>query len=173
MGFRKAIIVIAVSLTLTSNTQGGYVDLYRDAGYKHKLSRIEDVETDACYSFACDALDNTITSAKWGSLPEKTDKGEDAMIAFYTDRTCQSHKIWWQVKTQSDDDLHFPSNFRLDGINDDISAFMVWNKKKTVGTSGWVICTTEAEVIGAQNASFSSASGNGSATGTNYTIGYL
>ncbi|KAG7382513.1 Epsin-1, required for endocytosis and actin patch assembly [Phytophthora pseudosyringae] len=154
-------LIIAALLLATTIVQASYVDLYKDANYKNKLSRIEDIERDHCYSIACDALDNTITSAKWSGLPEKTSAGDDAMISFYIDRDCREHDIWWRTKTQSHDDLDFPSNFRLDGMNDRISAFMVWNTKKIRGT--WLICTTESETL--------DASGSGSRT--NETVGDL
>ncbi|KAF1779660.1 hypothetical protein GQ600_2823 [Phytophthora cactorum] len=66
------------------------------------------------------------------------------MISFYVDRDCQNHNIWWRTKTQSDDDLYFPSNFKLDGINDQISSFMVWNTKKII--SRRILQCTEEEL---------------------------
>ncbi|POM61909.1 hypothetical protein PHPALM_29004, partial [Phytophthora palmivora] len=142
------VFYITVAL-LAPTTQAGYVDLYKDKDYKHKLSRIDDVEVDYCYSFACDALDNTITSARWGDLPEKKANGDDVMISFFIDRDCREHDIWWRTKTQSDSDLYFPSNFKLDGINDVVSSFIVWKTKKVKGT--WLICTTESGTKNAEN----------------------
>ncbi|KAE9037246.1 hypothetical protein PR003_g6683 [Phytophthora rubi] len=162
---------ILASILLIAIVQAGWVELYKDADHKHKLSRIEDIEYDQCYSFACAALDNTVTSAKWGGLSEKMANGDDAMISFYTDRDCLEHNIWWRIKTQSDDDLYFPSNFRLDGINDEISAFMVWHTKKTRVGSGWDICTTEsAEIDVGGNATTNSTFGSGSGALDNNTI---
>ncbi|ETI42005.1 hypothetical protein L917_12280 [Phytophthora nicotianae] len=157
-----SILIVTTALLVTIAQGASYVDLYKNADYKHKLLRVEDIEVDHCYVFACDALDNTITSAKWGGLPEKTSKGDDAMISFYTDRDCREHNIWWRTKTQSDDDLYFPSNFRLDGINDQISAFMVWDTKKNLG--GWLECV-DPEL---ENTEMS-----GSGNRTNSTVEYL
>ncbi|KUF99288.1 Lysosomal thioesterase PPT2-B [Phytophthora nicotianae] len=138
-----SILIVTTALLVTIAQGASYVDLYKNADYKHKLLRVEDIEVDHCYVFACDALDNTITSAKglndtitsakWGGLPERTSTGDDGLISFYVDSNCKKHNIWWRTKTQSDDDLYFPSNFKLDGINDQISSFMVWNTKKIVG----------------------------------------
>ncbi|KAG2766452.1 hypothetical protein PC129_g11549 [Phytophthora cactorum] len=152
-------ILAMATVLLVTTVQAGYVDLYKDADYKNKLVRVYDVEVDNCYSFACDALDNTITSARWGGLPEKTSKGDDTMISFYVDRDCREHDIWWRTKTQSDDDLYFPSNFKLDGINDQISSFMVWDTKKILGS--WAECAfPDYENLDA------------SGSGTNSTVGY-
>lgn len=164
---QQSVIVTFAGILFASIAQASYVDLYKDADYENKLSRIENIEVDHCYSFACEKLDNTITSTKWGGLPETTDGNEEAMISFYIDRDCQEHDIWWRTRTQSDDDLDFPSNFRLDGINDVISAFMVWNTKKVLG--GWDICTTESATIDVGNATSVGASGSGSRT--NDTVG--
>ncbi|KAJ8576182.1 hypothetical protein ON010_g3030 [Phytophthora cinnamomi] len=163
---------IIASVLLVAVVQAGWVELYRDADHKHKLSRIDDIEYDECYSFSCAALDNTITSAKWGRLREKMADGGDAMIAFYTDRDCLERNVWWRIKTQSDDDLYFPSNFRLDGINDEISAFMVWHKStKKINRGGWAICTTESGEITAEiNATVNRSSGSASGALDNNTI---
>ncbi|KAL4146848.1 hypothetical protein PRNP1_010604 [Phytophthora ramorum] len=165
-----AIVTIA-KLFLAINA--GYVDLFRDADYKHKLARQDYVEVDSCYTFACEKLDDTITSAKWSGLSETTYHGEEAMIAFYTERGCQGHDIWWRVKTQSDDDLYFPSNFRLDGINDAISSFMIWDTKKIY--DNWLICTTESGIVNGTNTTNSSTLGSDSTDNVflNTTAGYL
>ncbi|KAG3013517.1 hypothetical protein PC121_g5442 [Phytophthora cactorum] len=126
----SSLLVVAAVLLVTS-VQAGFIDLFTDADYKGNFARIENVEADYCYNL-CDGLNNTITSARWDNLPEKTSNGDDTMISFYVDRDCQNHNIWWRTKTQSDDDLYFPSNFKLDGINDQISSFMVWNTKKII-----------------------------------------
>ncbi|KAG6967027.1 hypothetical protein JG687_00004508 [Phytophthora cactorum] len=151
--FKHHNILAMATVLLVTTVQAGYVDLYKDADYKNKLVRVYDVEVDNCYSFACDALDNTITSARWGGLPEKTSKGDDTMISFYVDRDCREHDIWWRTKTQSDDDLYFPSNFKLDGINDQISSFMVWDTKKILGS--WAECAfPDYENLDASGTSF-------------------
>ncbi|KAF4128082.1 hypothetical protein GN958_ATG22735 [Phytophthora infestans] len=105
----------------------GHVDLYQDAYFKHKVARVRNVQSDICYNLACLVTDNVVTSVKWSGLPEtgKAFKRESSIILFYTDRDCFSDFIAWPVNTQSRDDLYFPVNFRLDGINDAVSSFMV------------------------------------------------
>ncbi|KAG7382516.1 Epsin-1, required for endocytosis and actin patch assembly [Phytophthora pseudosyringae] len=122
--------IVIASVLLAAIVQGGFVDLYKDANYKTFLGRTDNVQVDVCYNLVCEPLDNAATSIKWGDLPETAFEAGDSMISFYVDRDCQGHDIWWRVKTQSSDDLDFPSNFRLDGINDVVSSFMVWNTKK-------------------------------------------
>ncbi|KAF4029025.1 hypothetical protein GN244_ATG19276 [Phytophthora infestans] len=126
-----SVLVITV-VFLVMAVSAGYVDVYTDADYKGYVARTEDVRVGYCYVL-CEDLNDTISSAKWDGLPEKTPTGDDAMISFYVDRDCKKHNIWWRTKTQSDDDLYFPSNFKLDRINDQISSFMVWSTKKVKG----------------------------------------
>ncbi|ETN05665.1 hypothetical protein PPTG_14353 [Phytophthora nicotianae INRA-310] len=125
-------ILVFTAVLLVMVVEAGYVDIFTDADYKGYVTHIEDVRVDYCYVL-CRGLNDTITSAKWGGLPERTSTGDDGLISFYVDSNCKKHNIWWRTKTQSDDDLYFPSNFKLDGINDQISSFMVWNTKKIIG----------------------------------------
>ncbi|KAG6975676.1 hypothetical protein JG688_00002164 [Phytophthora aleatoria] len=87
-------------------------------------------------SFTCDNLDNAITSAKWHGLPETGSyfEGGDALITFNTGANCDGKDNFWYINTQSKKDKYFPENFRLDGINDDISSFMVLNKGGNAGS---------------------------------------
>ncbi|KAF1779658.1 hypothetical protein GQ600_2821 [Phytophthora cactorum] len=105
---------IVVAALLAAVAQAGYVDLYRDADFKHKNSR----------GFTCDNLDNAITSAKWHGLPETGSyfEGGDALITFNTGANCDGKDNFWYINTQSKKDKYFPENFQLDGINDDISS---------------------------------------------------
>ncbi|OWY96163.1 Equilibrative Nucleoside Transporter [Phytophthora megakarya] len=167
------VVFFAATGFLASITQAGFVDLFKDTKYKTKLSRIDDIEVGYCYSFACEKLDNAISSARWGGLPEKSSNGDDVMISFFVDRDCREHDIWWRTRTQSDDNLDFPSNFKLDGLEKDISAFMVWRnkatRKKAIGS--WLICNTESGTMGVENGTATDAIGSASGSQTNYTIG--
>ncbi|KAJ8546726.1 hypothetical protein ON010_g11509 [Phytophthora cinnamomi] len=131
----KAVIVVVVIAGLAVLTDGGYVELYRDAGFKHKLARVDDVVLDACYRFTCKNVDNAITSAKWHGLPETGSffEGGSATIAFYTGKNCDGTEKHWYIDTQSKQDRYFPDNFRLDGMNDDTSSFMVLNAGGNAG----------------------------------------
>ncbi|EGZ07368.1 hypothetical protein PHYSODRAFT_306561 [Phytophthora sojae] len=182
------------SIVLTANNSTSNTDLMKDLQLHASSSsafcsspqlkrvgwsstRVQTTSTgfqgDQCYSFARKKLNDAVTSAKWGGLTEKMVDGGDAMIAFYTDRDCLERNVWWRSKTQSDDNLYFPSNFRLDGINDEVSSFMVWHKStKKVGNGRRDICATESGEIVAATIN-NSASGSGSGAFDNGTIAAL
>lgn len=84
----KATVVTIVSVMLAVLADAGYVDLYRDADFKHKLTRVDDVVLDACYRFTCKDLDNAITSAKWPPETGSYFEGGLATIAFFTGTDC-------------------------------------------------------------------------------------
>ncbi|KAG6617121.1 Equilibrative Nucleoside transporter (ENT) Family [Phytophthora cinnamomi] len=147
--------------------EAGYVDLYRDASFEHKLKRVKDVVVDVCYTFKCDQeapLDNMITSAKWHDLPETGDffGGGDATIVFYIDQNCKGKSKSWLVKTQSKKKLYFPDNFRLDGMNDAISSFKVIN---VGGNAGVLYACASPESTTATNTTANQTSSGYSSTG--------
>ncbi|POM77502.1 Hypothetical protein PHPALM_5103 [Phytophthora palmivora] len=142
MSFDQLRCVITIfAAILAATIQSGYVDLYRDADFKHKLARVNDVVLDACYSFTCKNLDNVITSAKWHDLPETGSffEGGDAVIFFYTGENCDGKEKWWYINTQSRKD-------RLDGMNDDISSFMVLNRGGNAGAM-YICSLSESDKI--------------------------
>ncbi|KAG1684662.1 hypothetical protein DVH05_010629 [Phytophthora capsici] len=115
---------------LSAFADAGYIELFKDASFKNKLIRIENVLTDVCYNFVCDKLDNTITSAKWKGLPETGSLfvGGDAVISFITDKSCSGGEVRrFTINTQSKNSPNFPANFKSDGIGNAISSFKVWN----------------------------------------------
>ncbi|KAG7382510.1 Epsin-1, required for endocytosis and actin patch assembly [Phytophthora pseudosyringae] len=156
------IAIIATAVMLTEVTKAGYVDLFRDADFKDTLARVDDVVLDACYSFTCPNLDNAITSAKWHGLPETgiLFEGGDAFILFNTGKNCDGKDHRWPINTQSRKGKHFPENFRLDGINDDISSFKVLNKGGDAGMMYICSLPESGEAINATASEGSSSSAN-------------
>ncbi|KAL3669371.1 nucleoside transmembrane transporter activity protein [Phytophthora oleae] len=124
----------------------GHVDLFQDADFKHKLTRVRNVQTDTCYKLACSTIDNVVTPAKWSGLPDtgSTFKSSVNIILFFTGTDCHSKFRAWPVVMQSDDSKYFPENFRLDGINDAISSFLVADEWKVKSTKN--ICS-EASIL--------------------------
>ncbi|KAE9313596.1 hypothetical protein PF008_g19693 [Phytophthora fragariae] len=114
---------------LASSVQASYVDLFGDVNFKQRLTRITHVSVDICYSFSkCGNLDNRATSAKWSGLPEAGShyNNGNTIIVFYSAANCKAPKAkWWKVRTQSDTNPDFPTNFQLDGLSDTISSFNV------------------------------------------------
>ncbi|RLN89267.1 hypothetical protein BBJ28_00012656, partial [Nothophytophthora sp. Chile5] len=128
-------VVAAVNLL---HAHAGYVELFKDADYQNKLETVNGVKPMYCYNILCDRLNDVVTSARWGDLPEVGNmyKNKIAMIKFWEASDCDKavgKARYWPVKTQSVADLAFPSNFRLDSINDAISSFMVMTEGKSKG----------------------------------------
>ncbi|ETN05670.1 hypothetical protein F442_12733 [Phytophthora nicotianae P10297] len=165
-----AMLLITIGMKVAALAEGsGYVDLYRDAYFKHKIVTVRNVQTDTCYNLACPASDNVVTSAKWSGLPESgvAFKSGSALIAFYTDRYCSAYRNIWPLNTQSRDDLYFPENFRLDGINDAISSFLVFDEAKMKGHED--VCN-EAGLLDNSTALGYDNGSEGSSTVTNSTV---
>ncbi|KAK1930483.1 hypothetical protein P3T76_014154 [Phytophthora citrophthora] len=125
-----AVVLVFLLSMLGAFVDAGYIELFKDASFKNKLIRIENVLTDVCYNFVCDKLDNTITSAKWKGLPETGSlfAGGEAVISFITDKSCSGGEVRrFAINTQSKSSPKFPANFKSDGIGNAISSFKVWN----------------------------------------------
>ncbi|KAE9037245.1 hypothetical protein PR003_g6684 [Phytophthora rubi] len=121
---QKAAFAAIGGTFLAMCAQASYVEFFQDTNFEHKLTRVNDVQTDVCYDLVCADSNFASTSAKWGGLPETgvAFEGGSAMIAFYTDRNCTSDYKWWPVDSQSDGDLGFPDSFPFN-----ISSFLVIN----------------------------------------------
>ncbi|RLN21152.1 hypothetical protein BBJ28_00019549 [Nothophytophthora sp. Chile5] len=175
MGFRqsKALsLAFAIGAAVgILQAQAGRVTLYRNSEFKDKLASL-DMYTDLCYNL-CYELNNAISSAKWSGLPETTGvefEEVGSIIEFFADADCNGKSKSWPVSTQSDADLHFPSLFRLDGLNDAISSFRVWIHG---GDKIADHCNKEGTALDATNATLNGASGEGSVAVGNDTLGYL
>ncbi|ETI42007.1 hypothetical protein F443_12820 [Phytophthora nicotianae P1569] len=165
-------LLITIGMIIAALAEAtGHVDLYQDAYFKHKIVTVRNVQTDTCYNLACPASDNVVTSAKWSGLPESNGafKGRSALIMFYTERDCSSDYTAWPVNTQSRDDLYFPENFCLDGINDAISSFLVASEAILKGYKK--VCN-EAGALDNSTALDYDTGSEGSSTVTNSTVEY-
>ncbi|GMF66115.1 unnamed protein product [Phytophthora lilii] len=143
--------VSLISLMLATLSQAGFVELYRDANFQHKLRTVQNVIPDRCYRLACGALNNVVTSAQWGDLPTygKMLSTGESVTAFYTGYDCSDLPThWYQVAAQSSSSMHFPSNFTKDNILN-ISSFMVMDTGKVL--SHWNLCTIEAGTVDTPN----------------------
>ncbi|GMF46893.1 unnamed protein product [Phytophthora fragariaefolia] len=69
------------------------------------------------------------SSAKWQDLSQTGNfSNGQAFIAFYTDRNCNGTVRMWPTAEKD-----FPTNFALNGIDKQISSFMVWKTSSKVG----------------------------------------
>ncbi|KAG7377775.1 hypothetical protein PHYPSEUDO_011030 [Phytophthora pseudosyringae] len=69
------------------------------------------------------------SSAQWRDLPQAGGfANNQSFIAFYTDRNCTGTVRTWPTAEKD-----FPTNFALNGIDNQISSFMVWKTSDKVG----------------------------------------
>ncbi|KAG6576325.1 Small cysteine rich protein [Phytophthora cinnamomi] len=74
------------------------------------------------------AFDNKASSAQWGDLPQTGSfPNGQAFIAFYTERNCTGTVRKWPTAEKD-----FPTNFALNGIDKQISSFMVWKTSSKI-----------------------------------------
>ncbi|RLN71910.1 hypothetical protein BBJ28_00022241 [Nothophytophthora sp. Chile5] len=64
--------------------------------------------------------------AKWADVAETGEIDGKTRIAFYTDAACKGTVRDWAVDAPDG----FPGNFFLDGIDNQISSFMIWKVDK-------------------------------------------
>ncbi|KAE8887587.1 hypothetical protein PF005_g21582 [Phytophthora fragariae] len=73
-------------------------------------------------------FDDKVSSAQWSGLPQTGSfASNQSLVAFYTDRNCTG-----TVRTWPTAEKNFPTNFALDGIDNQISSFMVWQTSSHV-----------------------------------------
>ncbi|RLN89919.1 hypothetical protein BBJ28_00023930 [Nothophytophthora sp. Chile5] len=74
-----------------------------------------------CYNL--DKFNDKISSVQWSGLVLKGNNSADgkARIAFFTNMDCGGFVRAWHTEEKN-----FPTNFELDGINDAVSSFMIW-----------------------------------------------
>ncbi|EGZ04575.1 hypothetical protein PHYSODRAFT_455350, partial [Phytophthora sojae] len=75
--------------------------------------------SDSQYCINMGIFDDKVSSAQWRGLPQTGSfAGNQSFIAFYTDKDTA--------------ETNFPAKFALDGIDRQISSFMVWQTSKHV-----------------------------------------
>ncbi|RLN92827.1 hypothetical protein BBJ28_00011745 [Nothophytophthora sp. Chile5] len=79
-------------------------------------------DSQQCINLSC--YQNRITSAKWDDLVNWGAYDGKARIAFYTERNCAGKAHDWPATGVGKKD--FPGNFFLDGIDNKITSFMIW-----------------------------------------------
>ncbi|KAL4166945.1 hypothetical protein KRP22_012432 [Phytophthora ramorum] len=116
-------IFVVESVTAWSGSVTFYNNRWHDDSggtYKYTMD-----DSQQCINLSC--YNDRATSAKWSGLVEWGAFDGKSRIAFYTGKDCTGTVRHWEIK----DPGYFPGNFFLDGIDDDISSFMIWQYSKT------------------------------------------
>lgn len=126
-----AVFVLLINCTSAWN---GTVTFYKNVEFDGSEYAWAITETQLCYNLAC--FDNKASSVKWHGLPKTGNFNGNSRIAFFTARDCTGDSRDWPTDgvTNGKKD-NYPMDFTLDGINDAVSSFIIWedNKKLTNG----------------------------------------
>uniref|UniRef100_H3GPH3 3-hydroxyacyl-CoA dehydrogenase NAD binding domain-containing protein n=1 Tax=Phytophthora ramorum TaxID=164328 RepID=H3GPH3_PHYRM len=88
-------------------------------------------KTQRCYNLSC--WDNRASSVKWEGLPTSGSFSGKSRIAFFTGKDCTGDSRDWPTDGYINDKKgNYPMDFTLDGINDGISSFIVWETSKRI-----------------------------------------
>ncbi|KAJ8525102.1 hypothetical protein ON010_g16013 [Phytophthora cinnamomi] len=77
-------------------------------------------QSQECINLSC--YNDRATSAKWSDIVKWGAFDGNSRIAFYTGKDCTGTERDWDIKHPNG----FPGNFFLDGIDNAISSFMIW-----------------------------------------------
>jgi len=108
----------------------GTVTFYEDVGFEGQSYPWDVWKTQHCYNLAC--WDNKASSVKWKNLPSKGSLHGESRIAFYTDKDCKGDVRHWPTEVNG----HYAEDLTLDGVNDKVTSFMIWETSKSV-TNGY------------------------------------
>ncbi|KAF4128089.1 hypothetical protein GN958_ATG22742 [Phytophthora infestans] len=121
-------------LAKSTSAWSGLVTFYEDVEFDGAKHEWNITETQLCYNLAC--FDDKASSVKWEGLPKIGGFHGKSRIAFFTGQDCSGKSRNWTtdgvVNGKKD---NYPMDFSLDGINDAVSSFIIWedNKKLTNG----------------------------------------
>ncbi|ETI41999.1 hypothetical protein F441_12771 [Phytophthora nicotianae CJ01A1] len=115
-------------LSNSASAWSGLVTFYENVEFAGSKYEWNITETQLCYNLAC--FDNKASSVKWDGLPKTGNFHGKSRIAFFTGKDCSGDSRDWPT-----DEDNYPMDFTLDGINDAVSSFIIWedNKKLTNG----------------------------------------
>lgn len=118
------------SLVTAESEFYGYVRFYNHPMFVESGGQYYYYIADAQYCINLSCYDNKASSVKWVDLVEDGDVDGDgkAKIAFFSGKDCTGTKREWAIKDEG-----FPEDLAKDGIDNDISSFIIYadsRKKK-------------------------------------------
>ncbi|GMF34472.1 unnamed protein product [Phytophthora lilii] len=130
----SSVLCLLVVLTDVASAWYGTVTFHSKAYFKGSSYPWGISETQRCYNLAC--WDNKASSVKWEGLPKTGSFNGKARIAFFTGKDCTGDSRDWPTDGVINGKKgNYPQDFTLDGINDAVTSFIVWEttKKTTNG----------------------------------------
>lgn len=128
-----AALLLASMLLLSSPSPSaaedfyGYVRFYDYAKFSKSGPEYWYYTSDSNYCINLSCFDNKATSVEWDNLPSAgADDDGTAKIAFFTGKNCTGDKREWTVE-----DEDYPYDFSIDGIDNDISSFIIYETGRT------------------------------------------
>ncbi|EGZ07354.1 hypothetical protein PHYSODRAFT_528904 [Phytophthora sojae] len=107
----------------------GVVTFYQDTEFEGTDFPWGITMTQRCYNLGC--FNDKASSVKWEGLPTTGVFNGQARIAFFTGKECTGDSRDWPTDgVINEKEGNYPMNFKLDGINDAISSFMIWENSK-------------------------------------------
>jgi hypothetical protein len=129
-----AILLLVHLLFSTTLAWSGKVTFYKNANFEGLAYEWPVTETQLCYNLSC--FDNKASSIKWEGLPAFGQFKRTSRIAFFTGRDCTGESRDWPTDgVINGKKENYPLDLAIDGIDDAISSFVIWedNKKLTNG----------------------------------------
>lgn len=118
----KTLAVASIAVAMSSDLAAAWdasVTFYEHAYFSGASYRVNfaGANSNTCFTLSC--FKDIASSATWQGIPASNAIGGNIHIEFFPDANCGG-----QVKRWKSTDNH-PNNFAVDGINDQISSFMI------------------------------------------------
>ncbi|KAG6616991.1 uncharacterized protein IUM83_04759 [Phytophthora cinnamomi] len=111
----------------------GEVTFYSDVKFEGPKYHWGFSKAQRCFNLAC--WDNRALSVKWKGLPTVGSFSGKARIAFYVGQNCTGDSRDWSTNEDN-----YPQDFTLDGINNAVSSFAVWQYGKKISNGQITPC---------------------------------
>lgn len=131
MHFLTQFLLFALLLGNSVSVMHGTVTFYADVNFEGFDVDWDISHTQRCYNLAC--WNNQASSVKWNSLPMTGSFSGKARIAFFTRQNCTGDSRDWPTDALvNGTEGNYPSDFTLDGINDAVMSFIIWQDSKKI-----------------------------------------
>ncbi|RLN72766.1 hypothetical protein BBJ28_00006291 [Nothophytophthora sp. Chile5] len=123
------VLLVTVTLLVSSrpvNAGAGSVTFFMGANFKREdgYYKFKGCLPQECYNLP-DIFNNCATSVKWQGFVQHGAFDGHAMVALYNGPSCSG-----KVLTKPTTEQNYPANLALDGIDDQLSSFMIWETSK-------------------------------------------
>ncbi|KAG7385924.1 hypothetical protein PHYBOEH_008857 [Phytophthora boehmeriae] len=130
MTLSTAAILLLAFFTNSVSAWYGTVAIYQDAYFEGPKFPWGITNTQRCHYLSC--WNDKASSVKWEGLPTTGTFNGKARIVFFAGKNCTGTSRDWPtdgvINGKND---NYPQDFKLDGINDDVASFMIWENSKS------------------------------------------